>query len=822
MARTQVERRFLWWLVAITPLVTGCQGCREDQQPGVVPAAAVTADSLKSLPGDENAERMLVKPGHWMSLTQAWQSNTENLRGTLTFAPRGSGAGSGGSGLGGSRGDRAGSLESVRPAVLPKGQSKQLDCRLLVPLGVPGERNGVDIQTLFEAGSQAIPKDGGNRLAEIMSPHEYFFVVLSKRPEQMTVLQISDWARAPQLSFSNDRVIDYRIVFPVGDTRIPLPDTVFEWTSTAYVLWDDVAAEQLTLDQRRALRDWIYWGGQLLVNGPASAEALAGSDLADLLPIETVRGVGVEADRLIELVDNWSVVTDVSAGTVKAMLKDSSERVGIAGEPKSDAWHVEGTSDLVVERRLGRGRLVMTRFDITSGWMLKWDSLQSFYNGVLLRRPARQFEKSNEEAVLKTAGALRGRDHDARLNSRFRMFSRDANFRVAASRAPAAAEETEAESADRDRAASRNAKSSSVPDGSPREWILANEFYKPGEGVGSWNDNSDASALSAELLREEAGITIPSVKFVAKSLAIYLFILVPVNYLVFWLLGRLEWAWIMVPVIGLAGAAWIAKSAQLDIGFARSQTEIDILELHAGYQRGHLARYVAVYNSLSTTYELVFDSQDAVAAPFGIFSDNNLLENCEFRQSFEPSVSLAGVAIPSNQTGTIHAEQIVDIGGPMIFDVQQSVWEGEWELGNDSELTIYDAVVVGKNELGEIFYDDPGIIESGRSAKIKLRPGTGKVADDLPLSVHRVMAPLLDPSNLNMGQIYMVGRVEQAMEGLEIRPAVSQSKGQTVVLLHLNAGLLPKPVKDLNLRKDIKLLDFDDEDDSEELEGTND
>lgn len=78
------------------------------------------------------------------------------------------------------------------------------------------------------------------------------------------------------------------------------------------------------------------------------------------------------------------------------------------------------------------------------------------------------------------------------------------------------------------------------------------------------------------------------------------------------------------------------------------------------------------------------------------------------------------------------------------------------------------------------------------------------------------MAPLLDGRSLNRGQIYMVGRVENSLEGLEIKPSVSQSNSQTVVLLHLAVGVLPKPEKDLNLRKDIKLDGLDDD----ELDGS--
>ena len=101
-----------------------------------------------------------------------------------------------------------------------------------------------------------------------------------------------------------------------------------------------------------------------------------------------------------------------------------------------------------------------------------------------------------------------------------------------------------------------------------------------------------------------------------QVLALYLIVLVPVNWVVFRLLGRVEWAWIATPIIALGGMVMVVKLAQLDIGFARSQTELAVLEMQAGYPRGHLTRYTALYTSLSTTYDANSQDRTTLVLPF--------------------------------------------------------------------------------------------------------------------------------------------------------------------------------------------------------------
>src|SRR5207249_11087264 len=91
---------------------------------------------------------------------------------------------------------------------------------------------------------------------------------------------------------------------------------------------------------------------------------------------------------------------------------------------------------------------------------------------------------------------------------------------------------------------------------------------------------------------------------------------VPLNWLVFWMIGKIEWAWIAAPLIAVVGAAAVIRLAQLDIGFARSRTEVAVLEIQGGYERAHLTRYTALYTSLSSSYTLAFDEPNALAAPF--------------------------------------------------------------------------------------------------------------------------------------------------------------------------------------------------------------
>ena len=84
----------------------------------------------------------------------------------------------------------------------------------------------------------------------------------------------------------------------------------------------------------------------------------------------------------------------------------------------------------------------------------------------------------------------------------------------------------------------------------------------------------------------------------------------------------------------------------------------------AGYDRAHLTRLVSVYNSLSTDYQIDFDSNDVAVEPLDLRAgrDNESQYDTgtfDFSRSDQPRIS--GFQIDSNQARMIRAEQMVDL-----------------------------------------------------------------------------------------------------------------------------------------------------------------
>ena len=71
-------------------------------------------------------------------------------------------------------------------------------------------------------------------------------------------------------------------------------------------------------------------------------------------------------------------------------------------------------------------------------------------------------------------------------------------------------------------------------------------------------------------------------------------------------------------MLAVAWGVVVVWLAQLNIGFARAETEVAVLEVQRGFSRGHLTRYIALYSSLSTTYDVHFDDPSAFAQPLAL------------------------------------------------------------------------------------------------------------------------------------------------------------------------------------------------------------
>jgi hypothetical protein len=821
--RSQSARAFLEILLAVLlvgqPWIAGCS-CRPSANKSASKQTQrdplrkqdkqkpdFEVKDLRVMPNDESFVSRAIKPGHWSSaILQMKANNADFLGGELDcFA-------------GSTNGtifdikDTSFGLHIVRPVALPKGQAKSFELLYFAPTAHGELRNINFFSNLNFASSAARRWDVLPQPTTRLKPHQNYMVVLSRRPDSYAFLKLIPTVKPPTSSFVNSDglISDYVVVMPKTQRKIDLPSNPFAWTSIAYIICDDIDPGILSADQQQAFLDWIHWGGQLIISGPESMDELQGSFLAKYLPAKAGEVFRLSEPSLAELNESWSIPRS-----------QPRNRIQLAGAPheairlllNAEGSFVPGTGELVAERRVGRGRLVVTAFRLNDREFVNWPCFDNLMNGCLLRRPPRVFVQSPLpfETDVRWAKGLSPVRHDSYdddvssidsesnprlqrslfdslLTSKLRYFSRDAS-RVS----PEGAEASHSLHLDIDGYA-----------------------YERQAGVAGWNDASEASSIVRNVLKKLGGVEVPDASFVLGALGIYLLILVPANWAIFRILGRLELAWAAVPVIAVAGTFLVAWLAQLDIGFVRGRTEICILETQPDYPHGHLTRYTALYSSLSTTYSFGFADATAVAQPFPIqlnapapsFRDRDVVTLRQGGQRDFKTV-LSRFPVSSTNTGMVHSEQMIDLDGPLsVVDVQP----GRYELANQLQFPLKDTGIVtmmdGKTYtawIGELdpkqkrvfeftgrMGEDIGFEqwESSRITQANVTPGELNLRDLFTLAI--------DPKRLNEGDMRMVAWIDVDMPGLVITPSASQSTVRTVVVANLRYGPLPKPASDEN------------------------
>ena len=692
-----------------------------------------------------------VKPGHWISVAAAVKANNFDFPGELaTFVEQ--------------QGtqqpleleDGTTRMGSWCPAILPKGQAKRIESLFFVP-----KRKDERLGNVYSLRNELRGARGGRleafstNISTSLKDYEHLIVVLaanSTSPAAYThfdkLLSVKMPAIGDTFELDAEPVQYYHVVRPTCERSAPVPSHSLAWTTIAYVFWDDLNPAVLTTNQQQALLDWLHWGGQLVISGPSSLDKLKGSFLEPYLPALAKETVKLDEAAFESMNRRFSLGRDTRlAGAEGLAPKDelakitiSEERpmLGIELEKHAEAHEISGTGGLVVERRLGGGRIVVTRFPLTDVRIKQWRNFDGFFNAVLLRRPPRIFSQNQyggQFGMEWDAAQMRDMLLETRLNTTLRYFSRDVgglgdqpwSYDVAQTPPPEEPADPNLPPGKRGkRPTARGGMSGApvfgAPGGfgmmpgmidSPRvltdtsgrhpdldDWRFAGYEARRPTGIAAWNDQGAASTAAHQALTEGAGIQIPRADFVMKVLGVYLLVLVPLNWLVFWTIGRVEWAWIAAPIIAIGGAAAVIRLAQLDIGFARSRTEVAILEVQGGYERAHLTRYSALYTSLSSSYTLGFEEPSALAMPFTAGPRNEqLLINAQYNDvAFrrDKETALTGVQVSSNSTGMVHSEQMFPLGeNPKVTESLLLVGEAAtgYSVRNTTDLVLRDVGV---------------------------------------------------------------------------------------------------------------------------------
>ena len=834
--------RWLCLALVATVVLSGCRGCNdplverkkkleEERKEKEKPKEDFEFQLPHTVPQEETSVAPLVKPGQWDKLAHAMNPSNLDIQAELYSSST-------------DRNERpylvtdtAFTLSSSRPAPLPKGQLKRFETPFFIH-NLPGDDANKTLGLLRELraarGGRLVKKDW-QPVRDEMDDFQYFLIVLAGSPDRYGYLKRLTAIAAPandDFAVDRDEYLYYRVLLPQLERNAPLPSNSLTWTSTAYILWDDADPAILLPDQQTALLDWLHWGGQLIISGPSSLEKLQGTFLGDYLPAKPTQAVELDQAAVEEINQYWSLPNRKTNEVRTLDVLPGKPMLGIGLEKHPQADFVPHTGQLVVERRIGGGRIVVTSFALSDRVLINWGSFDSFFNACLLRRPRREFTYDQ------TLVGTRWPDYharvisDARMSTTLRYFSRDVGrFDTQARTAPVAASPANLTAVN----VPSNTTSMAQPmasltavdvataplppeavDPPGDDWHLVGR-PEPHAGIAGWNDRSGAAEVSRNALKVAAGISIPRGDFVLKTLVCYLAVLVPINWGLFRLMGRVEWAWVAAPVMALCGAVVVVRMAQLDIGFARSVTEVAIAEVQAGYPRAHLTRYTAMYTSLSSSYDLVFADESSLAQPFG--SEPGYVpapQDPRYAVSLrrDRQLLLSGFQVPSNSTKAVHCEQMTDLGGAFAWQGQEATG---FQLTNGTPIPLLDAGVLRRNANGGLEHCWLGEVPAGATLPVTFRPVderqlrfsqwdasrvTQKVAESGELSLGGLIDLATENWKLRRGDVRLIGRSEAAMPGMEIRPTAAQEERHTMFLVHLQRGAWNEPRPDVNCKLD--------------------
>ncbi|HEV2968357.1 MAG TPA: hypothetical protein VGY55_00110, partial [Pirellulales bacterium] len=437
----------LLFLLVIAPL-PGCSGCTADsdtEQDAKLKSEKKKKEDEEKKKKEEEKKRdfevsqpyvepfradspsLGVKPGHWFCISQAMKANNFDFVGEMDTELTLKSADA-------RVAQVPTQLITSRPVVLPKGQERFPELPVFVPRSEPARTagdidvNGVPQQFVFSRpwlstelrsrGGSAMIQSGATPLV-LMPPYQFYFFVLAREHLRYRSLEGLDALRGPEF---DGRLVYYRFVLPPLEKHVALPAHPLAWSSIAYVLWDDVDPALLSPDQQRAMLDWLHWGGQLILSGPNTLGTLRGSFLGPYLPANEGPTRAITAEALLPLSSYFTP----KQGKGRRPLSPIHAWSGIQLVKAPEAGFLPHTGELVVERGVGRGRIVATAFPLSLRALQAWPGFDSFLNACLLRHPPREFVAGEgldpERAVWFEHPDRR---FDARLTCGLRYLSRD-------------------------------------------------------------------------------------------------------------------------------------------------------------------------------------------------------------------------------------------------------------------------------------------------------------------------------------------------------------------------------------------------------------
>jgi hypothetical protein len=270
--------------------------------------------------------------------------------------------------------------------------------------------------------------------------------------------------------------------------------------------------------------------------------------------------------------------------------------------------------------------------------------------------------------------------------------------------------------------------------------------------------SADSTANLASEMVKSPQLRTPPVSYIAWFLALYVFVLVPVNYCVLRYFDRRELAWVSVPVIVLAFSL-ISYFAALRIKGSIVRTRhVNIVQgaLNSGVARADTIFWL--FSPRKSTYEIVASDPQVVAAPYldGV-RDNTRDEATIWQPPTNAPFTVRDTMINMWDYKSFVGQAVVNIGSGVTVRPKGDALE----IVNNSNTNLHGVVLVNGGHV--LAYGD---LRAGQStSQARSREGSDTVEPSLRGAVERVteISRIYPPDGSNAYQKMAQGALSLAL-----------------------------------------------------------
>ncbi len=788
-------------------MVFGCRGCNPQTAKPKDPEEEkkklrITSNEMRTLPFSKDTIGNFHKPGHWYQANHKLKANQqdESLTAKVSVFSR----------------ERkmvptfpgTSPMEFHRNIAIGKDQEKNIAFKFYQPdIAVSNEVPDMTSETIpsylgvnYSMRGVGTTVFAGEYPARLLPGYQYNIVSISVDPARYVFWRGLDCMVWPsQEKMPDARIAPHRMTdLNEDEIASQFPEHLYSMTSISHLVINDASPSRFSTEQQNAILDWLYFGGTIIINGSDAIGGISSSFLKEVSPLNSTVASSVTEDEIERLNENWTIkeYTDQNKTASVVPFTPAKKIPKLEGELADGASWVNSLNGLVAEKLVGQGRVVMTTFPMTDNTFIRWPSYSSFIHNAILRKPPRDVIFSRQpggsaEADTRFAGMYSGSELNPIHSTRLRLWARDLDSSM----------------------------------------MSTSRVDTKKTSLGAWNPQSEILLQARQSLQQSSGITVPKIETIVKLLVGYLIILVPINWLVFRLLGKVELAWVAAPIIAIIGAFVVARGVQLDVGFSRSQTEYGFLECHAGHPRGVLSTYSALYTSLSTNYRATFENENGVVTPMPSpaaetgASKRIAATKYDYTFADDAGSGLQSTPVLSNTTGLLQSEETVQLGGNINTKLDASLLQVV--VTSDSTIDLKDFGVLGIDPKGRLVKGWLGSLEKGTAMKCDLkvqekedrwfdewnqnvilsRPDvirsdginwtSKEIGDELYLGA--ILEKVSKGYPLAKGEYIAIGWTDNPLSTLTIVPIAKQKKQRNLVLLHLRAADLSEVRADLKI-----------------------